>query len=120
MFQMERSEVLKSCCKNQERIGNLKDNNDLNFNETEFPVKLVDIAKFEEINPGLPGIKVFGYVNKKIYPLRINKKDTKNSINLLLISENDNNHYCLIKHFSRLVSSQVNEHNEKKFILQCV
>ena len=43
-----------------ERLSDLKKyENDLNFKQIEFPVKVKDITKFEKQNPDLPGINVF-------------------------------------------------------------
>ena len=62
-----------------ERLSDLKKyENDLNFNQINFPVEVKDIRKFENQNPDLPGINVFSVnENNKIRPLRINKKDCK-------------------------------------------
>ena len=94
--------------KHSTRINDLREyENDLNFKGIEFPVKVKDIQKFENQNPNVPGINVFSINdNNKIYPLRLNKKDTKKSIDLFLFSEDENQHYSLIKNFSRLVRSQ--------------
>ena len=57
--------------------------NDLNFKGINFPVKVKDITKFENQNPDLPGINVFSINNNnKIYPLRLNEKDTQKTIDL--------------------------------------
>ena len=82
-----------------ERLSDLiKYENDLNFKGIEFPVKVKDIQKFENQNPYLPGINVVSINdNNKIYPLRLNKKDPKKSIDLFLFSEDENQHYSLIK-----------------------
>ena len=87
--------------KHSTRINDLKKyENDLNFNEINFPVKVKDIQKFENNNPDLPGINVFSVNdNNKIYPLRINKKDCQKSIDLFLYSEDEKQHYSLIKNF---------------------
>ena len=63
--------------KHSTRINDFKKyENDLNFKEINFPVKVKDIQKFENNNPDLPGINVFSVNdNNKIYPLRRNKKD---------------------------------------------
>ena len=62
--------------KHSPRIRDLKKyENDLNFKEINFPVKVKDITKFENQNPDLPGINVFSVNdNNKVYPLRINQK----------------------------------------------
>ena len=70
----------------EERLNDLrKYENDLNFKGIDFPVKLKDITKFENQNPDLPGINVFSINdNNKIYPLRLNQKDTQKTIDLFL------------------------------------
>ena len=98
-----------------ERLTDLiKYENDLNFKGIEFPVKVKDIQKFENQNPNLPGINVFPINdNNKIYPLRLNQKDAKKSIDLFLFSEDENQHYSLIKNFSRLARSQITSDRRK-------
>ena len=102
--------------KNGERINDLKKyENDLNFIEIIFPVKVKDIQKFENNNPDLLGINVFSVnENNKIYPLRINKKDCQKSIDLFLYSEDEKQHYSLIKNFSRLARSQITKDTTRK------
>ena len=99
-----------------ERLTDLKKyENDLNFKQINFPVKVKDITKFENNNPDLPGINVFSVDdNNKIYPLRINKKDCQKSIDLFLYSEDEKQHYSLIKNFSRLVRSQITKDTTRK------
>ena len=89
----------------EERVADLREyENDLNFKGIEFPVKAKDITKFENQNPNLPGINVFSINdNNKIYPLRLNQKDAKKSIDLFLFSKDENQHYSLIKNLSRLL-----------------
>ena len=101
---------------NEVRLTDLRDyENDLNFKQINFPVKVKDITKFENYNPDLPGINVFSINdNNKIYPLRINKKDCQKSIDLFLYSEDEKQHYSLIKNFSRLVRSQITKDTTRK------
>ena len=75
--------------KNGERINDLKKyENDLNFKQINFPVKVKDIKKFENQNPYLPGINMFSLSdNNKVYPLRINQKDCQKTIDLFLHSK---------------------------------
>ena len=70
--------------KNGSRLTDIrKYENDLNFKGIDFPVKLKDITKFENQNPNLPGMNVFSVNdNNKIYPLRLNQKDTHETIDL--------------------------------------
>ena len=105
--------------KHSTRINDLiKYENDLNFKEINFPVKVKDITKFENNNPNLQGINVFSVNdNNKIYPLRINKKDCQKSIDLFLYSEDEKQHYSLIKNFTRLVRSQYTSHRSSKIYI---
>ena len=52
---------------------------------------------------------------KRVVPLLISKKEKETHIDLLYISEKDNNHYCLIQDLSRLLRSQVTKHKEKVY-----
>ena len=93
----------------------IKYENDLNFKGIEFPLKVKDITKFENQNPDIPGINIFSINdNNKIYPLRLNQKDTKKTIDLFLFSKDENQHYSLIKNFSRLTRSQITSHSSSK------
>ena len=105
--------------KHSTRINDLiKYENDLNFKGINFPVKAKDIQKLENNNPDLPGINVFSVNdNNKIYPLRINKKDCQKSIDLFLYSEDEKQHYSLIKNFTRLVRSQYTSHRSSKIYI---
>ena len=98
------------------RINDLREyENDLNFKGINFPIKVRDITKFENYNPDLPGINVFLINdNNKIYPLRYNEKDCQKTIDLFLYSEDEKQHYSLIKNFSRLVRSQITSHTSSK------
>ena len=102
--------------KNVSRINDLRDyENDLNFKGIDFPVKVKDITKFENQNPDLPGINVFSVNdNNKIYPLRINQKDCQKTIDLFLFSEDEKQHYSVMKNFSRLVRSQITSDTTRK------
>ena len=97
--------------------------NDLNFEGIDFPIKVKDITKFENQNPDLPGINVFSVNdNNKMYPLRINQKDCQKSIDLFLYSEDERQHYSLIKNFSRLVRSKITKDTTRKlhFCKKCL
>ncbi|KAG1651863.1 hypothetical protein GQR58_026696 [Nymphon striatum] len=91
----------------------------LDWNNIKFPVDLKSIDRFEKQNASI-SINVFGYENE-IYPLRISKYTRENVINLLLISDEDKQHYCLIKNMSRLLASQTsNKKNSRLFCLRCL
>ena len=107
--------------KNNERIdGDLKSKVDtLGMGDIKYPVSLKDINKFESLNSNIE-ISVFAYdEDYKIYPLRISDHNNRlHKIKLLLITEEDKTHYCLIKNMSRLVGSQINKHKEAIFICE--
>ena len=94
-----------------------KDSEKFDWTGIEFPVSLKLIDKFEKSNPY--AINVFGY-EKVVYPLRISKKKNK-VINLLLIANEETNHYCWIKNMSRLLSKNINNHQHKRhFCYRCL
>ena len=89
------------------------------WSDMTFPTTFKDINKFEKQNPSV-SINVFGY-EKEVYPLRISKEANDKTVNLLLISEEDNQHYCWIKNMSRLLSTQISKHGSKRFYcLRCL
>ena len=49
--------------------------------------------------------------------MRINKKDCQKSIDLFLYSEDEKQHYSLIKNFSRLVRSQITKDTTRKLLI---
>ena len=102
--------------KHETRLTDIrKYENDLKFIGIDFPVKLKDLPKFENQNPNLPGINVFSVNdNNKIYPLRLNQKDTHETIDLFLFTKDENHHYCLINNFSRLTRSQITSDTKSK------
>ena len=69
-----------------------------NWDGIEFPVTLKQISLFEKNNEEC-SVNVYGY-EKEVYPLRISKCTTReNVINLLLISNEETNHYCWIREY---------------------
>ena len=109
--------------KNAERLSKRmrEDSEKFDWAGTVFPVSLKQIDKFENNNPY--AINVFGY-ERVVYPLRISKKNEQNCeqvINLLLIADEENNHFCWIKNMSRLLSSDVSKHHGKRhFCYRCL
>ena len=81
----------------------------LNWDGLSFPVDLKQIKIFEKLNP-LLSINVFGF-EEDSYPLLISERKKRINIDLLLISDREKQHYCLIKNLSRLISSKLTKHN---------
>ena len=88
-----------------------EDSEKFDWTGIEFPVSLKQIDKFEKQNNY--AINVFGY-ERVVYPLRISKKKDQ-VINLLLIADEETNHYCWIKNMSRLLSKNINNHQHKRY-----
>ena len=61
-------------------------------------------------NPSI-SINVFGY-EEEVYPLKISKDKKIINIDLLLISDEKKQHYCLIKNLSRFIRSKLTKHHE--------
>ena len=98
----------------------LKDQSErLDWSGLKFPMKLDNNVIFEKFNPSI-SINVFGFEGV-VYPLRLSKRKNEQTINLLLISDGEKQHYCHIKSLSRLLSSQVSGHKESNvFCLNCL
>ena len=98
--------------KNSERITKelIEQAKSLNWNELKFPVGLKAFKIFENNNPSI-SINVFGY-EEEVYPLKIAKEKRINNIDLLWISDEKKQHYCLINNMSRLIRSKLTKHHE--------
>jgi len=93
---------------------------ELNWNGITFPVTLNEIDKFERNNTAL-SINVFGHEERFFYPLQISKHERKDVVDLLLISNDSTNHYCLVNNLSRLLLSQVsNNQKSRLFCRRCL
>ena len=60
----------------------------LDWSGLKFPVKLDHIVIFEKFNPSI-SINVFGFEDRVVYPLRLSKSKSEQTINLLLISDGE-------------------------------
>jgi hypothetical protein len=90
----------------------------LNTEGLTFPTPLTQIPGFEKKNNLC--INVFGWEKDALVPLQINRVESATTINLLLISDNDNRHYCLIKDFSRVMSYRTRHNGQKYFCMNCL
>ena len=100
--------------------GTLKSKIDtVNMGGIHYPVTLKDVSKFEKLNPDI-AISVYAYdENYSVGPLQISEHvDRPYRIKLLLISDENKTHYCLIEDFSRLVSSQASKHKGKVYVCE--
>ena len=93
--------------RDNERITDLKKyEDDLVTKGLNFPMDVKDIKKFEKLNPNLPSVLVLAVEGKSFQILKPSK-DSNNSINLFLVTEDGKSHYTLIKNLSRLVNSSL-------------
>ena len=101
--------------KNPQRLnGEMRRNSErLNWKGIDFPTPLKQIKRFEELNPYC--INVYGWSGGNVYPLRISEHENERAIDLLLLANGENNHYCWIKRMSALVTSQINKHEGKRY-----
>ena len=73
----------------------------LNYDRIEFPVEEKDFNKIEMMNNVC--INMFLYENKLVFPIYISDKNFKDSMDLLLLKNDNNFHYVYIKDFDRFM-----------------
>ena len=86
-----------------ERISKYKEHVvKVKYDKLNFPVKLKDIPKIENMND--IRFNAFGvYGKQSIYPFCISNKICDKTCNLLLIENDNKNHYVWIKDFNKLI-----------------
>ncbi|XP_063243245.1 uncharacterized protein LOC134542708 [Bacillus rossius redtenbacheri] len=101
-------------CRVDQRYLNLE--TQFNFDGLDFPTPVKQINVFERHNPTVSvNVYTLGEENK-VVPIRVVDEEKQQHFDLLLISDVDHKHYCLITDFSRLIRSQVTNHNERIYI----
>ena len=83
----------------------------LNYEGIEFPVQEKDFNKIEVQNNIC--INVFGYENELVFPIYVSDKEFKNSIDLLLLINDDHSHYVYIKDFNTFMFHKTKNKNKK-------
>ena len=101
--------------KHQERIKKTdkKIAKELDYDGTEFPGQEKDFNKNEVKNNIC--INVFGYENRLVFPIYISDQKFEDSIDLLLLIDNDKSHYVYIKDFDRFMFHKTKNKNKKYF-----
>ena len=92
--------------------------NNLNYDGIEFPVQEKDFSKIEVQNNIC--INVFGYENELVYPIFISKQKFEDSMDLLLLYEDDKSHYVYIKDFNTFMFHKTKNKNKKWFCKSCL
>ena len=82
-----------------------------------FPCIRKYIDRFEEESQGLISANVYKLLNETTITNRITKiRNAEHHINLLMIEQEINHHYALIKDLSKMVGCQYNKKTKKKQI----
>ena len=92
--------------------------NSLNYENIVFPVEIKSIGRIEQQNNIC--INVFGYEKGQPYPIYISKERFDENMDLLLITDGENKHYCLIKDFNRFMFCKSKHSNKKHFCRYCL
>ena len=90
----------------------------LNYTGIEFPVTVKQINKIEKQNNIC--INLFGYEEKQKFPIYISKEKFTDHMELLLITEGENNHYVLIKDFNKFMFNRTKHEHRKHFCMHCL
>ena len=83
----------------------------LNYDGIEFPVQEKDFNKIEVKNNIC--INVFGYENGLVFLIYISNQNFEDSIDLLLLNDDDKSHYVYIKNFDRFIFHKTKSKNKK-------
>ena len=92
--------------------------NKLDYSNIEFPVKVNDYNKIEKQNN--INVNVFGYENKQAFPIHVSKERFEDHLNLLLNTNEGNQHYVLIKDFNQFMYNQTKHKERKYFCMHCL
>ena len=91
---------------------------EINYDEIEFPVQEKDFNKIEVKNNIC--INVFGSENKLVFPIYISDQAFEDSMDLLLLINNNNSHYVYIKGFNKFMFHKTKNKNKKWFCNSCL
>ena len=58
-------------------------------------------------------MNVFGYENKLVFPIYVSDQKLKDSVDLLLLIDDDKSHYVYIKDFDRFMLHKMKNKNKK-------
>ena len=115
LYHLHKKEIIK----NPQRVSKYKQYvNEVDYSKIKFPVEQNQYNKIEKLNN--ININVFGYENKQTFPIYISKEKFDNNMNLLLINDNNKNHYVYIKDFNRFMYNQSKHHGKKHFCMYCL
>ena len=90
----------------------------LNYDKIESPVEEKDFKMIEVQNNIC--INVFGYENKMVFPIYVSNQKFKNSMDLLLLINDDKSRYVYIKDFNTFLFHKTKNKNKKWFCKSCL
>ena len=90
----------------------------LDYDGIEFPVQEKDFNKIEVKNNIC--INVFGYENELVFPIYVSDQKFEDSMDLLLLIDDDKSHYVYIKDFDRFMFHKTKNKNKKWFCRSCL
>ena len=91
---------------------------DLDYDEIEFSVHEQDFSKIEAKK--FFCINVSGYENGLVFPIFVSDQNFEDSIDLLLLIDDDKSHYVYIKDFDRFMFHKTKNKNKKWFWKSCL
>ena len=91
---------------------------DLDYDEIEFPVHKKDFSKIEAKKNIC--INVSGYENGLVFPIFVSDQNFEDSIDLLLLIDDDKSHCVYIKDFGRFMFHKTKNKNKKWFWKSCL
>ena len=65
-------------------------------------------------------INVFGYKDELVFPIYVSDQKFEDSVDLLLLIDNDKSHYMYIKDFDRFMFHKTKYKNKKWFCKSCL
>ena len=92
--------------------------NDLDYDKAEFHVRQKDFSKIQKKNNIC--INVFCYENKLVFPIYVSDQNFENSMDLLLVFDENKSHYVYIKDFDRFMFHKTKNKNKKYFCKSCL
>ena len=90
----------------------------LDYDGIEFPVQEKDFNKIEVKNNIC--INVFGYENGLVFPIYVSDQKFEDSMDLLLLIDDDKSHYVCIKDFDRFIFHKTKSKYKKYFCKGCL
>ena len=92
--------------------------NNLDYDGVGFPVREKDFGKIEKNN--YIYINVLCYENKLVFPIYVSDQKFENSMDLLLVIDENKSHYVYIKDFDRFMFHKTKNKNKKYFCKSCL